>query len=190
MNKIKTLVGGGIVATALAAGSIAGAAVTFDGEAGTGSVGRGDVIDHPELGKASLVDTPIISFSTDGTWIQSCKRPVYSTGGGPRVQIGWEYEDRSRGGATVSYQTETETKKSKGSGNITGYRLQGIDDDTIASGTAPATVCTGQWQVDRGGEYPDVTAVPGADGELIFDDGNKQGAWTYDEEAGAWVPVV
>jgi hypothetical protein len=162
------------LALVLLGAGVALATVSFNEDTGVGFIGRGDVIDHPDLGKGSLVDEPIISFANTGHHEQVC----FKTGPGNNTF--------RRGDELVGYQVQRETRKAPGSGNITGYLLNG-QGTPIEPSDPPTTLCppAGGWS-----PVTDVTFVPDGGGQLFFDDQKGGvGAWEFDETTSTWVPV-
>lgn len=124
-RKIKTLIGGGILATAMAAGSIAGAAVTFDAATGTGFVGKGDVqlalgLNNKQLqeGADSLVFTVESTTVTETTW--TCDRDA-----GPQTQ------ERANTETTTTQGVASSVARVKN--QITGFSLSGYVGDPETS---------------------------------------------------------
>lgn len=193
--KFKTLIGGSIVASSIAISSLAGAAVTFDAELGEGFIGRGDVIDHPDLGKAALVQNPTITYGEGGRYWQDCQET------NPQ---GTTYKSFSSGNRKVGFTT-TETftaRKAKGNDNISGYVLMDLEEKSTGA-PVPTTLCDSAWSpkvLGQDGGGNDILStpifVPNEDGtlSLTFDAGNDlNGSWIWDGEAndnaGGWVPA-
>ena len=174
MKTSKALVVG--LAVNLAMVGIASAAVTFDPATGTGFIGRGDVIDHPDLGTEALVPEPTITFADTGHYEQTC---VKTTNGMDEAQV------FRRGDVDIGYVAATLDQQPPGNDNISGYLLTGIiESDTPAP---PLTICPDDSEWSAQG---DVSLVTDGNGQLFFNDNlGHNGAWVAPTDP-PWIPAA
>lgn len=127
MNKIKTIIGGGIVATALAVGSIAGAAVDFDPATGTGFSGKGDVqLAFGWNNKQLNTNASDVSFRyvESTVKVQDCVHRYRGT-----ITRRVEDVETTRGvSSAIGYEVRNNKK-----GDITGFHLTGLGTSSSLS---------------------------------------------------------
>ena len=176
MKTGKALVVG--LAVNLAMVGIASAAVTFDPATGTGFIGRGDVIDHPDLGTEALVPVPTITFTNTGHYEQTCVKTMNG------VDVAQVFR---RGDVDIGYVAATLDQQTPGTDNISGYLLTGIiESDTPAP--PPLAICPGndsEWSAQD-----DVSLVTNGNGQLFFDDNlGHNGVWVAPTDP-PWIPAA
>jgi hypothetical protein len=127
MNKALQICRQSLAFVLLSFASIASADVnysyTLDGES-AGFIGRGDVISHPDLGKAALVDSPTVSLRAEQSYaITATIEVAVETNGEPSTRILVDIVGEYR--VTQTYNVNTKvivvTRKAKGNDNINGY---------------------------------------------------------------------
>lgn len=128
-RKIKTIIGGGVLAGAMAIGSVAGAAVIFDPATGTGFVGKGDVQLAIGWNNKQLQDNAAdVTFAYNDVvsyeWF--CYRET--TTGGPEPKVVPHTNERARSQA-VDGDVNADPRQKKGQSQFTGFTLNGWDGD-------------------------------------------------------------
>jgi hypothetical protein len=116
------------VAAGFATAVAAYAAVSFDPATGQGFIGRGDVIDHPTLGKDALVSNPVVTLEISATYELTIEWMT-----GPDHNRKTHTQTRTSSLDVVAI-ADVETRRNGGNGNITGYKLLGYAEESQVEG--------------------------------------------------------
>jgi hypothetical protein len=158
---MKNLLRSLFVAAGFATAVAAYAAVSFDPATGQGFIGRGDVIDHPDLGKNALVQNPVItleisvSYEVDISWTT-----------GPDHNISTHTNTKKKSLDVVSV-AQVDTRRNRGNDNITGYLLLGYVDDSEAEDAFTPPFQVGDVILENNGIEKVVTAVRMGEGSSV-----------------------
>ena len=112
---------------------------TLDGES-AGFIGRGNVISHPGLGKAALIDTPTVLLQVQQTYsIAGTVEVETQTTGEPSTRIILDIVGEYF--TTKNYNVNTKaiavTLKANGNDNINGYLMRDVNPTSTGSQNPP-----------------------------------------------------